>query len=33
MELLLAQYQSTGDYLTQQIVNLQNFNSFVANRG
>jgi flagellar hook-associated protein 2 len=32
MELLLAQYQNTGDYLSQQIVNMQNFNSFVANR-
>jgi flagellar hook-associated protein 2 len=33
LELLLAQYQSTGDYLTQQITGLQNFNSYVANRG
>ncbi|MFO7910779.1 MAG: hypothetical protein R6V15_01310, partial [Desulfotignum sp.] len=33
MEVLLAQYQTTGDYLTQQIVGLQNFNSYVANRG
>lgn len=32
MELLLAQYSNTGDYLSQQIVNMQNFNSFVANR-
>ncbi|MBG0779949.1 MAG: flagellar filament capping protein FliD, partial [Desulfotignum balticum] len=33
MELLLAQYQTTGDYLSQQITGLQNFNSYVANRG
>jgi flagellar hook-associated protein 2 len=33
LELLLAQYQSTGDYLTQQIMGMQNLNSFVANRG
>ena len=32
MEQLLAQYQSTGDYLTQQIVGMQNLNSFVSNR-
>jgi flagellar hook-associated protein 2 len=33
MELLLAQYQTTGDYLSQQITGLQNFNTYVANRG
>jgi flagellar hook-associated protein 2 len=32
LELLMSQYQTTGDYLTQQIVGLQNFNSFVSNR-
>jgi flagellar hook-associated protein 2 len=32
MELLLSQYQSTGDYLSQQIQGMQNFNSYVANR-
>lgn len=32
MEQLLAQYQTTGDYLTQQIVGMQNLNSYVANR-
>ncbi len=32
MELLLAEYQTTGDYMTQQIVGMQNLNSFVANR-
>jgi flagellar hook-associated protein 2 len=32
MELLLAQYQTTGDYLTQQIIGMQNLNSYVANR-
>ena len=32
LELLLAEYQSTGDYLTQQITGFQNFNSYVANR-
>ena len=31
MELLLAEFQSTGDFLTQQIVGLQNFNSYVSN--
>jgi flagellar hook-associated protein 2 len=32
MEQLLAQYQTTGDYLTQQIIGMQNLNSYVANR-
>lgn len=32
LEMLLAEYQSTGDYLTQQITGLQNFNSYVSNR-
>ena len=32
LELLLAEYQATGDYLSQQIVGLQNLNNFVSNR-
>lgn len=32
LELLLSEYQSTGDYLTQQITGFQNFNSYVSNR-
>lgn len=32
LELLLSEYQSTGDYLTQQITAFQNFNSYVSNR-
>ncbi|MEA1867501.1 MAG: flagellar filament capping protein FliD [Thermodesulfobacteriota bacterium] len=32
MEVLLSQYQSTGDYLSQQIVGLQNLNNYVSNR-
>ena len=32
LELLLAEYQSTGDYLTQQLTSLQNMNSYIANR-
>lgn len=30
MELLLAEYQTTGDFLTQQIVGFQNLNSYVS---
>jgi len=30
MELLLAQYQTTGDYLTQQITGMQNLNSYIS---
>jgi len=33
LELLLAEYQATGNYLSQQIVGLQNLNNFVSNRG
>jgi flagellar hook-associated protein 2 len=33
LELLLAEYQTTGDYLSQQIVGLQNLNNYVSNRG
>ena len=32
MELLLSEYQSTGDFLSQQITAFQNFNSYVSNR-
>ncbi len=32
LELLLAQYQSTGDYLSQQIASMQNLNSYIAKR-
>jgi flagellar hook-associated protein 2 len=33
LELLLAEYQTTGNYLSQQIAGLQNLNNYVANRG
>ncbi len=32
LETLLAEYQTTGDFLTQQIAGLQNLNNFIANR-
>jgi flagellar hook-associated protein 2 len=32
LELLLAEYQNTGDYLSQQIVGMQNLNSYISNR-
>jgi len=32
LEVLLAEYQTTGDYLSQQIVAMQNFNSYVSNK-
>lgn len=32
LEVLLSQYQATGDYLSQQIVGLQNLNSYISNR-
>ena len=32
LETLLAEYQTTGDYLTQQIAGLQNLNNFISNR-
>ncbi len=32
LELLLAEYQATGDYLTQQIAGMQNLNSYIAGR-
>ena len=32
LELLLAEYQTTGDYLSQQIVGLQNLNDYISNR-
>ncbi|MDL1963995.1 MAG: flagellar filament capping protein FliD [Deltaproteobacteria bacterium] len=33
LELLLAEYQNTGDYLSQQITGMQNLNNYVSNRG
>ena len=30
LELLLAEFQATGDYLTQQIAGMQNLNSYIA---
>lgn len=32
LELLLAEYRTTGDYLSQQIVGLQNLNDYISNR-
>ncbi|MDX9785873.1 MAG: flagellar filament capping protein FliD [Desulfobacterales bacterium] len=32
LELLLSEYQTTGNYLTQQITSLQNLNTSIANR-
>jgi flagellar hook-associated protein 2 len=32
LELLLAEYQTTGDSLNQQIVSLQNLNNYISNR-
>jgi flagellar hook-associated protein 2 len=33
LEVLLAEYQTTGDYLSQQITSLQNLNNYISNRG
>jgi flagellar hook-associated protein 2 len=33
LELLLAGYQNTGNYLTQQITGMQNLNNYISNRG
>ncbi len=33
LELLLAEYQTTGNYLSQQIVGMQNLNNYISNRG
>jgi flagellar hook-associated protein 2 len=33
LELLLAGYQNTGNYLSQQITGMQNFNNYISNRG
>jgi flagellar hook-associated protein 2 len=33
LELLLAGYQTTGNYLTQQITGMQNLNNYISNRG
>lgn len=32
LELLLAEYQNTGNYLSQQIVGMQNLNNYISNR-
>jgi flagellar hook-associated protein 2 len=32
LELLLAEYQNTGDYLSQQILGMQNLNNYISNR-
>jgi len=32
LEVLLAEYQTTGDYLSQQILGLQNLNNYISNR-
>ena len=33
LETLLADYQTTGNYLSQQILSLQNLNNYISNRG
>ena len=33
LELLLAGYQNTGNFLTQQISGMQNLNNFISSRG
>ena len=33
LELLLAQYQTTGDYLSQQLLGLQNLSNYISNIG
>jgi flagellar hook-associated protein 2 len=33
LEVLLSEYQTTGDYLSQQIASLQNLNNYISNRG
>jgi len=32
LELLLAEYQTTGNYLTQQVMGMQNLNNYISNR-
>lgn len=32
LELLLAEYQNTGNYLSQQIMGMQNLNNYISNR-
>ena len=32
LELLLAEYQTTGNYLTQQVLGMQNLNNYISNR-
>jgi len=31
LELLLAEYQTTGNYLTQQVMGMQNLNNYISN--
>jgi len=33
LEVLLAEYQTTGNYLSQQLLSLQNLNNYISNRG
>ena len=33
LELLLAEYQNTGNFLTQQLLGMQNLNNYISNRG
>ena len=33
LEVLLAQYQTTSDYLGQQILGLQNLNNYISSGG
>jgi flagellar hook-associated protein 2 len=33
LEVLLSEYQTTGDYLSQQILSLQNLNNYISNSG
>ena len=32
LELIIAEFQATGDYLTQQISSMQNLNSYIAGK-
>jgi flagellar hook-associated protein 2 len=33
LELLLSEYQNTGNYLSQQILGMQNLNNYISSRG
>jgi flagellar hook-associated protein 2 len=33
LELLLSEFQTTGDYLSQQLTGMQNLNNYISNRG